>query len=476
MRFFLIIILYFFALENHFSQDSSSDWEEIVEKAYSSDSKERKEAVDKLILAKDKASIALLRNRLLIETNGNIIQKIFNFFEIRNSRDDFFHLVKFLEVSRSLSYSIRCMKLLYRLDPKRLRSDLNKMFTSDELKIHSISFLKAVAKPTKEDKLFFYRQFRKHRMAKYWLSLHTRFDGEILLALRPYYKSNLFTERLSNYTLYWYLLYKKIRKEKISKQVVSKINLKIVESIPERRQAALLRALGSRIYSRIKFQEWFFADSFQVNLWLLKNYFHIKHRHLRGRYARLLKIWEAEFLKFLTQLPEQLTVKSLLLQKIGIFYLDLWSEKEKWAFNEMCQKTPMTKKIKTKKVKIRKETCFLFWLKTSPAAAVKEWEKLSPIFKRNFSDLYFRDMISLKEFQGSKNLRWFLSNKKLSLRYRLLKNLSVRVLVQNSDLFISFLETQASYKLKLLFLGYVKKHPKLKEVFSKYLPNFQYSL
>ena len=446
-----------FFVENNFSE-ALSDWEEIIEKAYSSNSEEREEAVSKLILAKDRDSISLLRNRLLIEINRDIIEKIFAFFEDRRSKSDFFHLVKFLEIVRDPSLSLRCMKLLYQLHPKRLRSDLNKMFVSNELKIHTLSFLKVVTEPTKEDRLWFYEQFRKHRVAKYWLGLHPRFDDEIFLALEPYYKKNLFTERLSNYTLYWYVLYKHHHKAKISEEIISRSGLEIIESIPERRQAPLLKALEKYIPMRIKFKEWMATSSYQIKFWLLRTYFRTKGK-TRKNSAPLPGAWDIDFSEFLSRSED------LPLLKIATFYLSLWSGKERSVFKERCQRTG-----------ILQEICFRFWLHISPETAVNKWKTMSSLIKQKLSALYFRDMISLKEFHGLDTIKWFLSNKKTYLQYKLLRNLPTGVVIQNSDLFISFFKSRSNYRARLIFLSRIMKHPKLKKVFLKHLPDLQYSL
>ena len=452
MKYFLVILSYLLIIIDHFPQEISDNWDEIVGEAYSPDSTERNEAIAKLVLLKDQNSISLLGKRLLIETNRAIIEKIFTFFELRETKNDFFYLARFLGISRQPDYSVRCIKLLYKLDAKQLRTYLEKIFLSDEMKIHILSFLKAVTKPTVKDKLWFYDQFRKHKMAGYWLKLHPRFDREILLTLKPYYKPALFLEQLSNRTLYWYILYQDFNKKKFLRQVISGINLQIIESLPERRQAILLEKLEKHILSRITFERWLSADSFTIKFWLLKTYFKKKKNPIA-----LPKTWEIGFLKFLSG------SKDLLLLKISMFYLNSWSEQERLTFEKRCSS-----------LEAFWETCFHFWLDTYPEKADTEWEKLPDMIKKKLASLYSQKMAVLKEFQGADRIQWFLSRPRPEIRSRFLKNLPLKVLTRNSGLLISFFESQSNHRLKLVFFLHVMEHSELKKIFLKHLSGLKY--
>ena len=452
MKYSLAILSYLLILKGNFPQEVPGNWEEIVEKAYSRSSLERNEAITELILLKDKNSIYLLRNRLLLETNRDIIEAIFNFFESRESKNDFSSLAKFLAISGQPDYSVRCIKLLYKLDAERLRSYLEKIFFLNEMKIHILSYLKAVTKPTADDKLWFYDQFRKHKITEYWLELHPRFDNEILLTLKPYYEPALFLERLSNHTLYWHILYRDLHKRKFLSRIISQIDLRIIESLPERRQGILLEKLEKHISPGIVFEKWLSANSFPVKFWLLKTYFKKKKNS-----ETLPKAWETGFSKFL------IGSKDLLLLKISIFYLASWSGQERLIFAKRCNG-----------LKTFWESCFRFWLDASPKKADTEWRKLPDRIKTKLASLYSQKMAVLKEFQDQESIEWFLSRPMPEIRSRFLRNLPPEVLIQNSGFLIAFFKTRPDYKLRLSFALHIMEHFELKKVFLKHLPGLKY--
>ena len=312
-------------------------------------------------------------------------------------------------IEKALAPVKNTISILYKKDPKRLRLELSRAFKKEPLQIHSLSFLAAVQKPSPEDILWFHNVFDQYRLAKFWLSLNPVYDKQLIKNLAPYYKKNFFTRRFTNYNLYWLIQYDQQKHIAIPKNILNRVNIKIVESYSfnRRRQRAFLKNLNLAILNPEKWLSSDFAlTSTEIKIWILKGYFN--NLNTKGIEKNKLKydyeIWERVIQN---ELKQNLLVHNNVKKDIDIiFFNTLLSFKRKFSkkmhtlVESICEKE---KKLKT--------SCFSYYIKYKKKLVFSKWRSLNDLEKEWVFLSNAKAILSLKAFQTKEFSHFLLSHR-----------------------------------------------------------------
>ncbi len=446
--------------QNLFSQTLSQNrWETILAKAYSNSIYERGEAITNLIQRNNRNSLVVLRNRLSTERNRVLRAQLILFFEKRSSETDFYHLMLFLRASHDNDNARKCMSLLHRINSKRLRFELFRLFKDKNQHIYSLVFIESIFSPLAADIQWFKKIFYKYRIAKSWLSLDSKFDRAIVQALKPYYNNALFTKRLTNYTLYWLIQYSHYHNIQLRKQLFQYISLPIVESFSEIRQEKFLESAAGQLFSQIQIEEWFQSSSEKITLWVLKMFLK-SSRHIsrpkKDLFATLL------FQKLRNQKKPFFFRAILSFHKFkNIVFENSWSKDIQNIMNQKCKSLPQLQFV-----------CFTYFLQVDQQKAYEMWNVFSSSSKKIATLENMSMIVRCEIFVEHGFYQWALFNKEFEIRYRFVFLSDTSMIEENITLFTKYLQHEKKIPIKTILIDkIITNHKLIKLIKTNYTTN-----
>ena len=330
-------------------------WEKTLNFIHSSKKDERKWAIDTVIKFTDQRGIDLLKKRLLIESDNELLLYLLDIIYKRNSIDDYNDIIEFLKSQFRSTLGVQAFQFLYKLSPKKTIQQLPKLMRNKEFYSYFLLYLEAIPNPTEEEKIQCRDIFNTFNLGKIWIQISLHQESKIFDLLKPYYFDLFFLSKIQPSSLYWYLRYKNYYGEVIEPKYYQEINVYMLNDIPEYKQWSLLEMAQHILVDTMDLTEWYTNGSDLVKRWMVHTYLQAR---ITGSSLRNSSSWD----KIFTTLVQESDDPSLI--QILNSYLFILSDNEK---KEYCT-------IKTEKNRL---FCFIGLLEISTEQAIQLWNTLT---------------------------------------------------------------------------------------------------
>ncbi len=452
--YFLLIFIYpkieyisLFAQESEkMNKMSFRTWEKILDFIHSQDIKNRIWAIDTIQRLKDEKGITLLKYRLQIEFDQEVIDKILLFLESRKSPKDYFAIRTFLKSRPRIHVGGRCIKLMHSIFPNRTHRDLASMFKKKHLRIYSLMYLKSIDRTTRKEKNWFRKVFYRYDLGSYWLQFSIKQDIETMESFQKFHQKNFFTLRSTPSTYYWYVRYHHQFNIPMQIDYLKKMDIEMLKELTENRQKILLQTNKSIILSSIRLDLWVRSGSATMKRWLFINY--------------ILSLDEKSGLNNPSEWENAILI---LIQKESapLFFLTMnqyllkMKQNHIEAYQEVCKERESLKRI-----------CFGMQIKLSMKEAHSIfWNEFTGTEKEKVILGNLTKMLKLSLFQKPEFLRYILGHKNQNVQWKAILSLSKKQLIQNTSLVVAYVLTDDSSFLKSLLLSRVIEDKELAKAY-----------
>ena len=342
---FLFIDQIFSETEKEKSAISFEKWKLLNDEILSSNPQTRKKAVLEISNYKEEEMIQLIRELILRETDGSVMEAILEVFEKRKNRADFFYLVDFLKVTPRAKYGEMAMKILHEVHKSRFQWELKELFMDKKNRVLLLTYMKSISEPNEDDIKFIQYCFRAYNFAEYYASFHAENDKEISDAFEKYgfYSENFQAYTASDY--FWFFKISFEKKRKIDPSASVYFRPEMINEIPRKRIREFAGSIAFFIPEKLKLDK---IDNADIAGWIVKS----KLFGMAGNNESLKQLVKTQFTAILKK------SKSEAILSVIIFHFNLLEVDEKKIVSGRCSEKEISEQL-----------CFALLLRSEPEKA-----------------------------------------------------------------------------------------------------------
>ena len=411
--------------------------EKIAEKITSSNASDRLWAVKQAIRYNTDQTLEMVQERLLLEFDVKIVEKILVFFAKRKSKKDFFYILDFLKANSRPQYAKMALEIMYKISAARTRYELNVLFQKNYGKVHSLTYFKVLTQVTPRDRAWFQRVYKAHRLADFWAKLPKRFDQEIVTGFNKIYDTKLQCDSLAHQ--YWLI--------KANKPITESIAMNQIEDFPKHRRRELLDALYNSVPQNVN-ASFLLSSSNLVVRWAIRNYLlhHVDDQTWSGKFKKIIKKVKA---------PGILFTISTLYSKLNAEEKNIWQ-------NRCSNKS------------IEPQLCMRVILIHEPSRAYTYWKAQSENVKEDILAKNAERILKNKDFNTAAFLRYVFGSKDPDLKLRAAFFMPKSYYSRHSGLISSYWLVMNHSTLKLILLSAMLQSAELSKKYENYIAMVEY--